>query len=191
MALFLQLRDWVNAAGLVLMLSAAACATSPAPQIAAPPPGQARIWFYRLWDPSESLDASSGWGSGSRPDSPRGNTAQAIKTAAVPRMPAIAKALRQPSSVPMRPNRNDSDAPIVKGLVYQAAMRARVAPSNAKRERPQPGHIHAGHGDAGQTAETERREQTVAQRHSEAGQRAKDARSEIELPGGPAIGQAD
>jgi hypothetical protein len=48
MALFLQLRDWVNAAGLLLMLSAAACATAPAPQIAAPPPGQARIWFYRL-----------------------------------------------------------------------------------------------------------------------------------------------
>jgi hypothetical protein len=38
---------------LLLMLSAAACATPPAPQIAAPPPGQARIWFYRLWDPSE------------------------------------------------------------------------------------------------------------------------------------------
>jgi hypothetical protein len=49
---------------------------------------------------------------------------------------------------------NDSDAPIVKELVYQAAMRARVAPST----RPQPGHIHAGHGDAGQSAESERRE---------------------------------
>ena len=44
-------------------------------------------------------------------------------------MPAITKALRQPSSVPTRPNRNDSDAPMVKELVYQAAMRARVAPS--------------------------------------------------------------
>jgi hypothetical protein len=42
-------------------------------------------------------------------------------------------------------------------------------PFDAMRERPQPGHIHAGHGDAGQTAESERREQTVAQRHSEAG----------------------
>jgi hypothetical protein len=36
---FLRLRDWVNAAGLLLMLLAAACAT-PAPQVAAPPPGQ-------------------------------------------------------------------------------------------------------------------------------------------------------
>jgi hypothetical protein len=44
-------------------------------------------------------------------------------------MPAIIKALRQPSRVPTRPNRNDSDAPMVKELVYQAAMRARVAPS--------------------------------------------------------------
>ena len=65
----------------------------------------------------------------SRPESPRGNAAQAIKTPAAPRMPAITKALRQPSSVPTRPNRNDSDAPMVKELVYQAAMRARVAPS--------------------------------------------------------------
>jgi hypothetical protein len=55
---FLRLRDWVNAAGLLLMLLAAACAT-PAPQVAAPPPGQARIWFYRLWDPSESLNVAN------------------------------------------------------------------------------------------------------------------------------------
>jgi hypothetical protein len=59
MALFLQLRGWVNAAGLLLMLSAAGCATSPAPQVAAPPPGQARIWFYRLWNPSESLNVAN------------------------------------------------------------------------------------------------------------------------------------
>jgi Protein of unknown function (DUF2846) len=58
MALSLQLRDCVNAAGLLLMLLAAACAT-PAPQVAAPPPGQARIWFYRLWDPSESLNVAN------------------------------------------------------------------------------------------------------------------------------------
>ena len=51
---FLPLRGWANAAGLLLMLLAAACATQPAPQVAAPPPGQARIWFYRLWSPSES-----------------------------------------------------------------------------------------------------------------------------------------
>jgi hypothetical protein len=59
MATFLQLRDWVNTAGLLLMLSAAACATPPAPQVSALPPGQARIWFYRLWDPSESLNVAN------------------------------------------------------------------------------------------------------------------------------------
>jgi hypothetical protein len=59
MVLFSRLRDWVNAAALLLMLSAAACATPPAPRIAAPPPGQARIWFYRLWDPSESLNVAN------------------------------------------------------------------------------------------------------------------------------------
>jgi hypothetical protein len=51
-------------------------------------------------------------------------------------MPAITKALRQPSSVPTRPNRNDSDAPMVKELVYQAAMRARVAPFSPWHGRP-------------------------------------------------------
>ena len=56
---FLPSRDWVNAAGLPLMLSATACATLPTPQVAAPPPGQARIWFYRLWDPSESLNVAN------------------------------------------------------------------------------------------------------------------------------------
>jgi hypothetical protein len=55
----LSLRDWVNAAGLLLMLSATACVTQPAPQVVAPPPGQARIWFYRLWDPSESLNVAN------------------------------------------------------------------------------------------------------------------------------------
>jgi hypothetical protein len=59
MEFFLQLRDWIKAAGLLLVLSAAACATPPAPQVAAPPPGQARIWFYRLWDPSESLNVAN------------------------------------------------------------------------------------------------------------------------------------
>jgi Protein of unknown function (DUF2846) len=49
-----------HAAGLLLMLLATACATPPAPQVATPPPpGQARIWFYRLWDPSESLNAAN------------------------------------------------------------------------------------------------------------------------------------
>jgi hypothetical protein len=52
-------RNWLNVAGLLLMLSAAACTTAPAPQVATPPQGQARIWFYRLWDPSESLNAAN------------------------------------------------------------------------------------------------------------------------------------
>ena len=59
------------------------------------------------------------------------------------------------------------------------------------RERPQSRHIHAGHGDAGQSTEAERREQPVTQRHAEAGQRAKGARGEIKLSSGAAIGQAD
>ena len=47
-------------AGSLVMLLATACATPPAPQVATPPPpGQARIWFYRLWDPSESLNAAN------------------------------------------------------------------------------------------------------------------------------------
>src|ERR1700741_5076615 len=59
MALSIKLRDWGNAAVLLLMLSAAGCATPHAPQVAAPQPGQARIWFYRLWDPSESLNVAN------------------------------------------------------------------------------------------------------------------------------------
>ena len=39
---FSLLRDWLNAACLMLTLSVNACAVSPAPQITAPPPGQAR-----------------------------------------------------------------------------------------------------------------------------------------------------
>jgi len=64
-------------------------------------------------------------------------------------------------------------------------------PFDAMRERPQSGHIHAGHGDAGQSTESDRREQAVTQRHAEAGQRAEDARGEIELPGGSPVGQAN
>jgi Protein of unknown function (DUF2846) len=55
----LPVHSRLNVVGLLLMLSAAACATAPAPQVAAPPPGQARIWFYRLWNPSESLNAAN------------------------------------------------------------------------------------------------------------------------------------
>jgi hypothetical protein len=59
LALFVKLRDRGDAAGLLLMLTAAGCATPPAPQVAAPPPGQTRIWFYRLWDPSESRSVAN------------------------------------------------------------------------------------------------------------------------------------
>ena len=53
---FSPLHSWVNAACLTLILSVNACAVPPAPQVTEPPPGQARIWFYRLWSPSESLN---------------------------------------------------------------------------------------------------------------------------------------
>jgi hypothetical protein len=59
MGLSLRLRHWVNAVSLLLMLSATACTTASAPQVAVPPPGQARIWFYRLWAPSESLNLAN------------------------------------------------------------------------------------------------------------------------------------
>jgi Protein of unknown function (DUF2846) len=59
MRLFFQLRYWLNAAGSLLILSAAACISRPATQVAPPPSGQARIWFYRLWDPSESLNVAN------------------------------------------------------------------------------------------------------------------------------------
>ena len=80
---------------------------------------------------------------------------------------------------------------MVKELVYQAAMRARVAPSTPCVSARSPGMYMPEHGDAGQRAESERREQAVAQPHAEAGQRAEDARGEIQLPGGPPVGQAD
>src|ERR1700746_3839555 len=59
MGSLLSFRDWIDVASLMLMLSANACAISPAPQVTAPPPGQARIWFYRLWDPSESVNLAN------------------------------------------------------------------------------------------------------------------------------------
>src|SRR5580704_1814761 len=83
--------------------------------------------------------SSSGCGSSSRPEPPCGSAAQAIKTPVAPSMPAITKALRQPSSVPTRPNRNDSDAPMVNELVYHPAMRARVASSTPSVSARSPG----------------------------------------------------
>ena len=73
--------------------------------------------------------SSRGCGFASLAESSRGNAAQAIKTPAAPSKPAITNALRQPSNIPTRPNRNDNDAPMVNELVYQAAMRARMVPS--------------------------------------------------------------
>ena len=58
-----QARDWVNwASGLLLIV--AGCAELPgAAQVAATappiPPGQARLWFYRDWQPSESLNLAN------------------------------------------------------------------------------------------------------------------------------------
>ena len=59
MGSFSLLRDMLNAACLILILSVNACAVSPAPQVTAPPPGHGRIWFYRLWAPSESLNVAN------------------------------------------------------------------------------------------------------------------------------------
>ena len=56
---FSPLRGWVNAGCLTLILAVNACAVPPAPQVTAPPPGQGRIWFYRLWAPSESLNVAN------------------------------------------------------------------------------------------------------------------------------------
>jgi len=56
---FSPFRGWVNAGCLTLILSVNACAVPPAPLVTAPPPGQARIWFYRLWAPSESLNLAN------------------------------------------------------------------------------------------------------------------------------------
>jgi hypothetical protein len=55
----LPVLGWLKAAALLLMLSTAACAVAPTPPVAALAPGQSRIWFYRLWDPSESLNVAN------------------------------------------------------------------------------------------------------------------------------------
>ena len=56
---FSPLRGWVNAGCLTLILSVNACAVPPAPLVTAPPPGQARIWFYRPLELSESLNLAN------------------------------------------------------------------------------------------------------------------------------------
>ena len=55
---FLRSRDWVDATSFMLMALATACAIPPAAQVP-PPPGQTRIWFYRLWNPSESRNVAN------------------------------------------------------------------------------------------------------------------------------------
>ena len=80
---------------------------------------------------------------------------------------------------------------MVKELVYQAAMRARVAPSTPCVSARSPGMYMPDMAMPANARESERREQAVAQPHAEAGQRAEDARGEIQSPGGPPVGQAD
>jgi Protein of unknown function (DUF2846) len=52
----LRLRQRVGLVSCVLLLFAAGCADPPAAPV---PPGQARIWFYRDWLPSESLNLAN------------------------------------------------------------------------------------------------------------------------------------
>jgi hypothetical protein len=57
--LLLPLRIWLGRAGLLLVLIAPGCA-APRPSTEVPvPPGQARIWVYRNWLPSESLNLAN------------------------------------------------------------------------------------------------------------------------------------
>ena len=51
-------RSWLFcASGLLLIAAGCAQPTATVPVVAPPiPSGQARVWFYRPWEPSESLD---------------------------------------------------------------------------------------------------------------------------------------
>src|SRR6516164_5141962 len=61
---------------------------------------------------------------------PLGIATAAMASAATAQMPALTKALRQPTSSATRPaNKKERDAPIVNELVYQATVRARPPPS--------------------------------------------------------------
>lgn len=57
--LFLRLRDWIKLASWLLLPLAASCAPTPATTQIPVPLGQARIWFYRNWLPSESLNLAN------------------------------------------------------------------------------------------------------------------------------------
>ncbi len=52
------LPGWAAAASLLLALLVTGCA-APSPPPAPVPPGLARLWFYRVWDPSESLNLTN------------------------------------------------------------------------------------------------------------------------------------
>jgi Protein of unknown function (DUF2846) len=54
----LRSRRWVQLAG-VLLLGAAGCAAAPPTAQLPVPAGQARIWIYRDWQPSESLSLAN------------------------------------------------------------------------------------------------------------------------------------
>src|SRR6202011_3627385 len=99
------------------------CRNPTEPQIAAAYP-KIRTRASRL--PRTGLISRTGRGCLATPGSARGSAAHAMRTPAVLTIPARIKALRQPHSVPVLPRRNDSDAPIVKELVYHAAIRARI-----------------------------------------------------------------
>lgn len=57
--LLLPLRNWFRLAGLLLVLIAPGCAAPPPSTETPVPPGQARIWVYRNWLPSESLNLAN------------------------------------------------------------------------------------------------------------------------------------
>jgi Protein of unknown function (DUF2846) len=52
-------RSLVSLAGWLILSLCTGCAASPPPVPTPIPPGQARIWFYRVWDPSESLNLTN------------------------------------------------------------------------------------------------------------------------------------
>jgi hypothetical protein len=92
-------RRWLPWVG-GLLLIVAACAEPPvtAPAAAPPlPPGQARVWFYRPWEPSESLNLA-------RIDTTKGIACRTARFSATCRITAR----RQESHRPKLSSRSDS-----------------------------------------------------------------------------------
>jgi hypothetical protein len=52
-------RIWVELLTCLILLLATGCAAAPPAPPSPIPPGQARIWFYRTWLPSESLNLAN------------------------------------------------------------------------------------------------------------------------------------